>query len=118
MKENNVFDSTECFRSGLPANATDDEKRRFVQYRIKVYKKEDDRNGDLAKYFAEDFGSFTSDDFKFANSIDRHGLQDFLRDRRVYCTKGLGMNIAVLLFLTAQKRPTWPDNNRPASHAE
>lgn len=64
MTDNIIIDNENCFAYGLPDNATDLERRKFVTQCMCVYKIEEYKNDDLTEYFSEVFLSLSANDFK------------------------------------------------------
>lgn len=107
-----VVDNAHRFRNGLPVNATDEDKQKFVPYCVATYKREDYNHEDITKYFNEDFEKFTVEKFKLADAVDFRRLCNFFCDRSVYCPKGLDINIADALFQIIREHPKWPEGDQ------
>lgn len=115
MANNDVFDNGKRFAYGLPDNETKKDENYFARYCMKIYDIESYWNTDLAKYFWEDFISFTVNDFKMIDCVTHRRLRKLLRGRDVYCEKRMGLNIADALFKTAQENPPWQKEDPKSS---
>lgn len=57
------------FAPGLPADASDQDKKLFAEYRLRTYKERTHWRGDtLSEYFADDFRHFTLADFRMIDA--------------------------------------------------
>ena len=104
-------DSRSRFAHGLPNNATVEDKEDFAQYCMKVYQEEGYDSDSLSEYYAEDFESFSVDDFSKLTQMTRRNLRDYLRSHGVFVPKGRGVKIAEALHTVVHTELEWPENS-------
>lgn len=115
MAANEASGSSLRFRNGLPADATQEDKKEFALYALNNYRAQEWNGSSLSEYFAEDFASFSIDDFATVDSDTRRNLRDLLRKRGVFVPKGRNIQISVSLHSVVQNDLPWPveDEERP-----
>lgn len=111
MAANNGTGDALRFRNGLPANATDADKKLFATHCTKNYKDQNWHGGSLSEYFADDFRDYSVDDLSALDTDLRRNLRDPLRQRGVYVPKGRNVVIAKALHQVIQEELPWPDED-------
>lgn len=106
------------FKYGLPPDADDTMRKRFVRYCVRLYKKMDWKGSTLSEYFAEDFSTFDASMFAQVSSTLRRDLPNTLREQEVYVRKTRQVLIADALFEVVQNDLTWPNDDDKAPRAE
>ena len=104
------------FASGLPENATDDQKIAFSAHALKTYKDEGWTGRELAQIFKEDFGSFNLEDFYKMNSSIRRQLRGHLRRNGCFVKIEHGKHCALSLYESLSTNMQWPDNEPIETH--
>lgn len=111
--------STRHWRNGIDLGTADnDEIEGFIEWRIKVYKREEWQGKDLWEVFEDDFEGFTKETFHGGGKDATRKLRNCLRAKGVYVPKDRKL-IATNLELVLKEYQEWPadDKERPVQEA-
>lgn len=86
-------------------------KQYYTEYCLSVYLNHSQWHPDtLFEYYANDFRSFTVDDFKLIKADNRRDLFELLRNRVVYVPKGRNVLVDESLFVVVQGELYFPQS--------
>lgn len=91
------------------AKAALDNKVAFAAHWLHNYRVQQRSGDSLSKYLADNFGGFTEEDFKSADSDTRRNLWDLSRSRGFFVSKSQNVLIAYALLCDAKEHLPWPD---------
>jgi len=104
--------STKRWRNGIDLETADnDEIEGFIEWRIKVYKREEWRGKDLWEVFEDDFEGFTKETFQGGGKDATRKLRDCLRAKGVYVPKDRKL-ITANLELVLNEHQEWPADDK------
>lgn len=83
-----AIEDAAVFKFDLLPEADDALRERFSRHTVQLYRQMNCTESTLSEYFAEDFSSFTAENFKSISSRFRRELRDLLRTRGVFVPKG------------------------------
>jgi hypothetical protein len=104
--------NTKRWRNGIDLETADnDEIEGFIEWRIKVYKREEWRGKDLWEVFEDDFEGFTKETFQGGGKDATRKLRDCLRAKGVYVPKDRKL-ITANLELVLNEYQEWPADDK------
>src|SRR6266516_5585907 len=104
--------STRRWRNGIDLGSADsDEIEGFIEWRIKVYKREEWQGKDLWEVFEDDFEGFTKETFQGGGKDATRKLRDCLRTKGVYVPKDR-RPITTNLELVLKEYQEWPADDK------
>lgn len=108
------------FANGLSNNADGETCAAFFKCCVANYRRMEWKGSTLSEYFADDFESFSENDFNGIPNNDRRTMRDLLRKRGVYVKKGRGIKIAEALTELVQGDQEWPadDPEKPSNETD
>lgn len=111
MAAHDFVDSAQRFRSGLPAEASLDDKLAFATLCLQNYRVQEQSGDSLSEYFADAFAGFKEKEFKSVDPDTCRNLWDLLRTRGIFVPKGRNVPSADVLNRVAQEDLPWPDGD-------
>lgn len=103
MASNNIAENATRFCNGFSAEASFDDKQDFAVYPLNNYLAQDGKTATLSKYFADEFPTFSDEDFTALNLVTRRKLRDHPRKLGVFVPKKQNVWIPSSLYSVVHK---------------